>query len=118
MKVANCAWLIVSILNAFPAISVNSPLVVGTTLLIIILIGLLKEGITDYARHREDWRINNTPIYKMGNVDRTASNHKVTYTLKDVKVGDIVFLDNGQLVPADCVLLAVHGTAGSEQGYI
>jgi len=55
----------------------------------------------------------------MGNVDSTAPDHKVNCTLKDVKVGDILFLDDGQLVPADCVLLAVRGTANNlTQGYI
>ena len=50
-KIANVAWLCVMILNSFPQVRVNSPLVVAVVLSIIIFIGVLKEGITDYARH-------------------------------------------------------------------
>jgi len=34
--------------------------------------------------------------------------------LKDIQVGDIIVLSDGQIIPADCVLLKV--TAGSEDG--
>jgi hypothetical protein len=39
------------ILNAFRQISVNSPVVVAIVLGIIITIGIIKEGISDYSRH-------------------------------------------------------------------
>jgi hypothetical protein len=41
----------VLILNSFPAIRVNSPVVVAVVLSIIIFVGVLKEAITDFARH-------------------------------------------------------------------
>lgn len=50
-KIANVAWFIVLILNSFPAIRVNSPVVVAVVLSIIIFVGVLKEAITDFARH-------------------------------------------------------------------
>lgn len=88
-KVGNCAWLCVAILNAFPAVSVNSPLVVGSTLCLILLIGVLKEGFTDYARHRSDAKINQTQVVRMQHSER------VSYALQDVKVGDVIFLGDG-----------------------
>jgi hypothetical protein len=48
------AWLFVMILNSFPAVRVNSPLVVAIVLGIIVFIGVLKEGLTDYARYKLD----------------------------------------------------------------
>ena len=40
------------ILNCFPQIRVNSPAVVAVILSIILFIGILKEGITDWSRHK------------------------------------------------------------------
>jgi len=39
---------VVGILNGYPKIRVNSPIVVAVVLGIIVLIGIFKEGITDY----------------------------------------------------------------------
>jgi hypothetical protein len=50
-KIANVSWVVVMILNAFKQISVNSPVVVAIVLGIIITIGVIKEGISDYSRH-------------------------------------------------------------------
>jgi len=50
-KIGNCIWLCVLILNYIPAISINGPAVVTAVLSIIIIIGITKEGITDYVRY-------------------------------------------------------------------
>ncbi len=90
-KVANVSWLIVGILNCFPNIRVNSPLVVPIGLGIIVFIGLLKEGITDYQRHQSDKKINATTVNKVGTLD-DGPNKTVKTQLKDTKVGDIIVL--------------------------
>ena len=51
-KVANVSWLFVMILNMFPAIRINSPLVVAVVLGVILFIGVLKEGLSDLSRHK------------------------------------------------------------------
>jgi len=80
------------ILNSFPQIRVNSPLVVAIVLSIIIFIGVLKEGITDYARHKTDFKTNNEPVKKIGVLDKNNPDHIVKSKLMDVKVGDILYL--------------------------
>lgn len=68
---------------------------VAIVLSIIIFIGMIKEGLTDYARHKQDARTNNTPVVKIGCKNQDDKNFKVDSTLKDVKVGDVLFLENG-----------------------
>lgn len=50
-KVANISWTIVVILNSIKEIAVNSPVFIGSIMTIVLLIGITKEGITDYSRH-------------------------------------------------------------------
>jgi magnesium-transporting ATPase (P-type) len=117
-KIANVAWLGVMILNSIPAVRVNSPLVVAIVLGIIIFIGVLKEGITDYARHQQDKRTNNTPVKKVGNLKKGTEDHIVKTKLMDVKVGDILYLEDRQIIPADCVVLKVENDQGTDEGFI
>ena len=65
------------ILNAFKQISVNSPVVVAIVLGIIITIGVIKEGISDYSRHQSDKKTNATPVMKIGTLDRKSSSQIV-----------------------------------------
>ena len=60
------------ILNAFKQISVNSPVVVAIVLGIIITIGVIKEGISDYSRHQSDKKTNATTVMKIGTLDRKS----------------------------------------------
>jgi len=118
-KIANVAWLCVMILNSFPQIRVNSPLVVAIVLGIIIFIGVLKEGITDYARHKLDAKVNNTPVKKIGNMDENDAKHVVDTKLMDVKVGDILYLEDKQIIPADCIVLqTTNETGAGDEGFI
>ena len=50
-KVANISWTIVAIMTSFREISVNGPWIVTIAISIVLLIGITKEGITDYSRH-------------------------------------------------------------------
>ena len=50
-KVANISWTIVVFLNSIKEIAVNSPVFIGSVMAIVLLIGIAKEGITDYSRH-------------------------------------------------------------------
>jgi phospholipid-translocating ATPase len=75
-KVANIAWLIVGILNAFKQFSINSPIVVVIVLSIIVGIGVIKEGVTDYSRHQSDKKMNATPVKKIGTLEK-GPNHIV-----------------------------------------
>lgn len=71
---------------------------------IIVGIGVIKEGVTDYSRHQSDKKMNATPVKKIGSLEK-GPNDTVNIELKDVRVGDIVVLGNKDQIPADCVVL-------------
>lgn len=60
----------VGILNGYPKIRVNSPIVVAVVLGVIVLIGIFKEGITDYQRHLFDKKTNATVVHKIGTLEK------------------------------------------------
>ncbi len=68
-KIGNCIWLCVLILNYIPKIAINSPAVVTAVLLIIVIIGIVKEGITDFIRYKSDKKINAVECIKIENGD-------------------------------------------------
>lgn len=105
------------ILNSFPQVRVNSPLVVAVVLGIILTIGILKEGLTDYSRHQQDKRTNNTPTIKIGGVSNDQDEF-VSTRLADIKVGDVLFLKDKSQIPADCVVLRTKNDTGSAEGFI
>lgn len=59
----------------------------------IIIIGIFKEGITDYQRHQSDNKINATTVNKVGTLEN-GPNRIVKTELKDIKVGDIIILSD------------------------
>ena len=113
-KIGNCIWLCVLILNYIPSIAINSPAVVTAVLSIIVIIGISKEGITDYIRYKSDKKINAVECIKIENGDQKH----VPVKLQDVKVGDVLFLSDKQIVPADFVILGIKDADISGCGYI
>lgn len=101
------------ILNYIPSIAVNSPVVVTVVLSIIICIGIFKEGITDYTRYKSDKKINTVECLRNETLEK-----QVNVQLQEVKVGDILFLQDNQIIPADCIILAVKDADSSGCGYI
>lgn len=105
------------ILNSFPQIRINSPVAVAAVLSAIIFIGVLKEGLSDWSRHKSDKRTNETPVRKIGTLEK-GPNHHVNICLRDVKVGDILVLKDKEQIPADCVVLQVTNETGGYEGFI
>ena len=114
---ANVSWLFVGILNCFPKIRVNSPVVVAIVLGAIVLIGIFKEGITDYQRHQSDKKTNSMTVNKVGTLE-DGPNRIVKTQLSNIKVGDIIVLGDKQQIPADCIVLKATSENGELGGYI
>ena len=57
-------------------------------------------------------------VNRIGTRDPKAPGHIERTTLRDVKVGDVILLEDGQQIPADCVVLKVVNSNGSTEGYI
>lgn len=89
----------------------TSPLVPWTTLgpLIIVLgLTMLKEGVEDSKRHRSDRRVNNRKI-EVISPDGTVREER----WQDIKVGQIVRLEDRKEVPADILLLHTSEPRGA-----
>ena len=68
-KVVNCFYVVNTILQSIPSISTNDPIYASSVLMLLILIGMLKEGLADYKRYKTDKGSNATPTQILtGNV--------------------------------------------------
>lgn len=108
-KLANIYFLFVSILQMIPSWSTTGTYTTIIPLMVFVAISMGREGFDDWRRHRQDKNENNRPA-KVAVLD-SASN-TVRYETKawqDIKVGDIVRLDQDDWVPADIVMLQSSG---------
>lgn len=75
--------------------------------MIVLIITMIKEIIEDTARHKADNRVNNSvctvlrPDGKLENI-----------LWKDLRVGEIIMVQNKHQLPADCLLLASTNDLG------
>ena len=78
-----------------------------------MLLGVLKEFVGELKRYKEDKIVNATPVMRLalpGSAEANSAGGKIAWEktcLADVKVGDIIKIDDREQVPADCVLLQV-----------
>lgn len=100
LRVANIYFLIIMILQSIPAISPLNPVTAVLPLLFVLMVSIIREGIEDYRRYRSDRTINMTKFKKY--------QHKNDFSeiqSKDIKVGDILLVEEGETFPSDMVLL-------------
>ena len=71
-------------------------------LLVIFLLQLSKELLEDYKRHQTDFHVNNTKTLIFDPISKDF----VTKCWKDVKVGDILRVENACMFAADLLLLS------------
>lgn len=82
-----------------------------------MLIGVAKEFISELQRYKEDKVVNATPVKRMvlpGSANFKAGSTEMefeTTCLAEIKGGDILKIEDGDQVPADCVLLRVENNA-------
>ncbi len=106
-KATNLYFLVLTILTF---ITVISPLPGWTAALpfaLVLLAGMIKEGIEDYKRHAADRIINNRPFTTIG-----PDGLPLIRRSEDLVVGDFVVLQQNQEVPADCVVMATSDSDG------
>eukprot|EP01133_Synstelium_polycarpum_P016143 gene16143-19208_t len=86
-----------------------------TPLLVVISVSCFKEFVEDIKRHKQDKEINNrtTMIYRppvRENGESAGSFEKANW--KDLKVGDIIYVQNDELLPADIICLSTSRPDG------
>lgn len=107
---ANIYFLIVAIIQSIPIISPLNPVSSVVPLLFVIFVSMIKEAFEDFNRYKSDLIINSDKTH-------IIKNDKIIETLwKDIKVGDIVKVNNKEFFPAD--LLLIHTSNDNELCYI
>ncbi|ORX59732.1 phospholipid-translocating P-type ATPase [Hesseltinella vesiculosa] len=124
-RAANMYFLIMAIIQLIPVFGVKSPALTLLPICAVVFISAVKDGFEDLQRHKVDARYNGTLTSRLLNYANpnypTSSTPPSTDTSntfgpvlsKDVQVGDILYLRNGQSCPADCILLS---SADTEHG--
>ena len=103
MKVSNVFYLVGAIFQSFPSISTNDPLATIIPLAYVVAVGMLKEFLADYKRYKSDKKTNSQPAsIIVQNGDSFSS--RVVRT-EELRVGDVVEVKDGDIIPADLVLL-------------
>jgi len=100
LRVANIYFLIIAILQAIPAISPLSPYTGVLPLLFVLTVSVVREGIEDFRRYRSDRSINNAMFDKLESKGKFQS-----IMSRDIKVGDILLVNEDDTFPADLILL-------------
>jgi len=103
----NLFFLLICISQLFPLLRIGFIVTYVTPLLFVLTITLLKEGIDDFKRYRRDTEINNEIYQKLGPFGEFTP-----ITSAQIKVGDIIKLQEKRRIPADMVLLHTTDTKG------
>ncbi|CAD8146015.1 unnamed protein product [Paramecium octaurelia] len=98
-RMANIYFLIIAVLSFFKSISPFSPVSSIAPLIFVVSLSMLRDGYEDYQKHISDNELNSSPA--------TIWTEKgfVKKTWKDVLIGDIIRIDELEIISADIVVL-------------
>jgi len=99
-KVANIYFTIVMIVQLIPGLSPLIPITSILPLLFVLCVSVITEFVEDHKRHTEDAK-NNGLKFQVLNSDGTL----IEKQSKDLQVGQIIRINDGQVFPADLLLL-------------
>uniref|UniRef100_A0A8C3D4J0 Phospholipid-transporting ATPase n=2 Tax=Cairina moschata TaxID=8855 RepID=A0A8C3D4J0_CAIMO len=99
-KAANAFFLFIALLQQIPDVSPTGRYTTLVPLLFILTVAGIKEIIEDYKRHKADSAVNK----KKTVVLRNGMWQNIIW--KEVAVGDIVKVTNGQHLPADMIIIS------------
>ncbi|KAK7891041.1 hypothetical protein WMY93_023004 [Mugilogobius chulae] len=99
-RVANAYFIVLLILQLIPQISSLSWFTTIVPLVLVLAITAVKDATDDFFRHRSDQQVNNRQSQVL--ISGSLQNEK----WMNVRVGDIIKLENNQFVAADILLLS------------
>ena len=111
LRFANIYFLLTAVLQSLPAVSPLQPYSAIAPLCFVLLISLIREGVEDFYRYRNDMKLNNRSV----EVLRSFQFTRVPF--KSIRVGDVVCVASDEPFPCDLVLLSSpleNGKAYSE----
>jgi magnesium-transporting ATPase (P-type) len=113
VKVANVYFLVIACLQCISDISNTNGL--PTFLLplsVVVAINAVFAALEDMNRHKADNEANSENV----NVLNRQTKEFESMRSQDIIVGDIIRINNREVIPADCVILAVHEKSEPAQG--
>ncbi|XP_040102818.1 phospholipid-transporting ATPase FetA-like [Oryx dammah] len=99
-RLANAYFLFLLFLQLIPQISSLAWYTTVVPLMVVLSITAVKDAIDDMKRHQNDNQVNNRSVLVLMN------GRIVTEKWMNVQVGDIIKLENNQIVTADILLLS------------
>jgi phospholipid-translocating P-type ATPase (flippase) len=96
-------FLFIAILQQVPTLAPTNRLSTIVPLVTVLLCAIFKDAIEEYSRHLCDLRANLAPVQVL-----RAGSAWEPVSSRDIVVGDIVRLANGDSVPADILLLSAE----------
>ena len=117
-KLANVYWAICSVLQFYKPIQTANPYLVLFFLLFVVCIGVLKEWASDSKRQRADREVNNREYIRATALKKDEGlavdkNGCSKVKSMDIRVGDLLWLQDDQIIPVDCVVLQTPMQDGS-----
>jgi magnesium-transporting ATPase (P-type) len=99
-RYANIYFLFIGIIQCIPQISPLNPSTAIAPFFLVLMISIVREGIEDYYKHVNDAKENMEKVLVFN-----AKNYSVGLS-KNLKVGDIVKVEEYGVIPADLLLLS------------
>lgn len=108
-RFANIYFLLMCVLATIPSISPWDPITMIVPTVFVILVSVVREGVEDYMRYRQDKETNSQKVLK---IEPDGKPKEVLSS--EVKVGDMLILPNETFFPCDLILVhssnVVEGT--------
>lgn len=104
----NLFFLLIMISQMFPALRVGFLITYVAPLVFVLTITLIKEAIDDIKRWNRDRELNSEVYQKVG-----LNGEYISVSGGDIKVGDIVQLEEKKRIPADMILLHTSDERGN-----
>eukprot|EP00033_Pygsuia_biforma_P001285 GCRY01001452.1.p1 GENE.GCRY01001452.1~~GCRY01001452.1.p1 ORF type:complete len:1119 (-),score=332.21 GCRY01001452.1:1076-4432(-) len=115
-RVANAYFLLISLLQQIPGISPTGKYTTALPLTLVLAVTAAKEAYEDYKRHQSDKEVNNRTTHVLRTISEKESRKGIQGSLSertwvktlwsDVKVGDIVKINNKEPFCADMIVLS------------
>jgi len=103
----NLFFLIMALSQFIPQLRIGYLYTYWLPLGCVLAVTMIREAIDDFRRFQRDREVN------AKRYDRLTSRGKVSVASSDLKVGDIIYVEKGQRVPADMVLLRTTEQSGA-----
>lgn len=102
-RYANIYFLFIMFLQCIKLISPLNPITAIVPFVFVLLVSIFREGIEDLARHKQDEKENTEKVLKYS-FDKNEVFVKAL--AKNLEVGDIIKIEEFNIIPADCFLLS------------